>query len=127
MEREKMLALAEKFLAAWTAQDVEAVAGCYTDNVDYRDPNTRGSVAGGEAMRRYLKKLFSGWIMTWTLREMHQFDGKNGAAILWHATFKRPGKDIMVECDGMDLVEMEGDLIKRNEVYFDRAVLAPLM
>ena len=33
----------------------------------------------------------------------------------------------MVEADGMDLVLMEGDLIKRNEVYFDRAALASLI
>ena len=32
----------------------------------------------------------------------------------------------MVEADGMDIVLLEGDRIKRNEVYFDRAVLAPL-
>jgi hypothetical protein len=27
----------------------------------------------------------------------------------------------------MDLVLLEGDRVKRNEVYFDRAVLAPLI
>jgi hypothetical protein len=27
----------------------------------------------------------------------------------------------------MDLVVMEGDKVKRNEVYFDRAVLAELL
>jgi hypothetical protein len=27
----------------------------------------------------------------------------------------------------MDLVLIEGDLVKRNEVYFDRAALAPLL
>jgi hypothetical protein len=27
----------------------------------------------------------------------------------------------------MDLVLIEGDRLKRNEVYFDRAVLAPLL
>jgi hypothetical protein len=32
-----------------------------------------------------------------------------------------------VEADGMDLVLMDGELVKRNEVYFDRAVLAPLL
>ena len=35
--------------------------------------------------------------------------------------------DRAVEVDGMDLVVMEGDLVKRNEVYFDRAVIASLM
>lgn len=127
MEREKLLELTEKCLEAWTAQDVDAVAGCYAEDVVYRDPNTRGEVQGRDAFKRYLRKLFAGWTMTWTLRELHQFDGKGGGAFLWHATFIKPGVDKMVECDGMDLIIMEGDLIKRNEVYFDRAVLAPLM
>ena len=127
MEKEKMLDLAEKCLAAWTTQDVEAVVSCYAEDLEYLDPNTRGHVKGRDAMRRYLSKLFGKWTMTWTLREMFQFDGKEGGAFLWHATFTKPGGGKMVEADGMDLVIMEGDLLKRNEVYFDRAVLAPLL
>lgn len=127
MEKERMLDLAEKCLAAWTTQDVEAVVACYAEDLEYLDPNTRGHVKGRDAMRRYLSKLFSKWTMTWTLREMFQFDGAEGGAFLWHATFKKPGGDKIVEADGMDLVVMEGDLLKRNEVYFDRAVLAPLL
>ena len=33
----------------------------------------------------------------------------------------------MLEVDGMDLVLIENGRVKRNEVYFDRAALAPLM
>ena len=33
----------------------------------------------------------------------------------------------MIEADGMDLVVLRGDRLVRNEVYFDRAVLAPLL
>lgn len=127
MEKARMLELAEKCLAAWTLQDIEAVVACYSEDLIYRDPNTRGEVQGRDAMRRYLKKLFAGWQMTWALREMFQFDGETGGAFLWHATFKKPGGEKMAEADGMDLILMEGDLIKRNEVYFDRAVLAGLL
>ncbi len=48
-------------------------------------------------------------------------------AFLWHATFRRPGDSRVVEADGMDLAILRGDRLARNEVYFDRAVLAPLM
>lgn len=119
--------VAEGFLAAWNSQDVEKVVACYTDDVVYRDPNTRGEVKGADAMRRYLRKLFAVWKMHWTLREAYTFRDRDGAAVLWHASFRIAGKEQVVEADGMDLVLMQGDRIQRNEVYFDRLVLAPLM
>jgi len=127
MDRDKMLSLAERFLGAWNTQDVERVVSCYTPDVDYRDPNTRGSVRGSEALRRYLTKLFAGWKMHWSLREAYLFDGGRGCAVLWHATFERPGGETTVGIDGMDFVEVRDDHIARNEVCFDRAQLAPLL
>jgi ketosteroid isomerase-like protein len=127
MDRDKMLSLADRFLGAWNTQDVERVVSCYTPDVEYRDPNTRGSVRGGEALRRYLTKLFAGWKMHWSLREAYLFDGGRGCAVLWHATFERPGGETMVGIDGMDFVEVRDDRIARNEVCFDRAQLAPLL
>jgi len=127
MDRDKMLALAEEFLGAWNTQDVERVVACYTADLEYRDPNTRGAVPGADAMRRYLSKLFANWQMHWSLREAHLLDGGRGCAVLWHATFRRPPADTVIEIDGMDLVEVRDGRISRNEVYFDRSPLAPLL
>jgi hypothetical protein len=126
MDREKMLSLAERFLAAWNTQEVERVVSCYTADVDYRDPNTRGAVRGEEAFRRYLNKLFANWRMSWSLREAHLFADGRGCAVLWHATFRRPDGDQTIGVDGMDFVEVAGDRISRNEVWFDRTQVAPL-
>lgn len=123
MDRNEMLALADGFLAAWTSQDVERILGCYTDDLVYLDPNTRGPVRGREAMRRYLTKLFAAWTMSWSLREAQLFESGDGCAVLWHARLQRVGGPPM-EADGMDLVEMRGDRICRNEVFFDRTVLS---
>ncbi len=123
----ELVEVAERFLAAWNSQDVEAVVACYSADVAYRDPNTRGEVMGADAMRRYLRKLFAAWRMHWTLKEVHAFADRSGAAVLWHASFRKAGEEQVVDAEGMDLVLMDGDRIKRNEVYFDRAVLAPLM
>ncbi len=121
-------ALAETFLSAWNTHDVEQVVACYTPDVVYRDPNTRGEVTGADAMRRYLRKLFDGWRMHWSLRAApFALAGEDGTAVLWRASFQRPGLAAVVEVDGMDLVLLQGDLIKRNEVYFDRAAILPLM
>jgi ketosteroid isomerase-like protein len=111
---------------AWNRQDVEAVLERYTEDVVYRDPNTRGEVQGRDAMRRYLTKLFSRWQMHWATRDFFLFGDTNGVAVLWRATLQPKDGDRKVEVDGMDLVLVEGDKVRRNEVYFDRAALAEL-
>jgi ketosteroid isomerase-like protein len=127
MNHAEVVELAERFLAEWNSQEVERVAGIYTDDVSYRDPNTRGSVEGGDALRRYLTKLFQRWEMTWSLREAFPLLDEDGAAVLWRASLRPAGGSDAVEVDGMDLVVVEGDRVARNEVYFDRALLAPLL
>lgn len=119
--------LISSFLAAWTSQDVDRVLACYTDDLRYRDPNTRGAVVGADAMRRYLTRLFGAWQMTWTGREVFELGGESGVAFLWRATFRRPGGAEVVEADGMDLALLRGDRLCRNDVYFDRTVLAPFV
>ena len=127
MDRQQMLVLAEEFLEAWNTQQVDRVLSCYTTDLEYRDPNTRGAVRGSDAMRRYLSKLFGRWQMHWSLREAHLFDDGQGCAVLWRATFRRAADEAPIEIDGIDYVEMRGERIARNEVCFDRAQLAPLL
>lgn len=125
-QTEWLRAVAEQFLASWNSQVVDTVLACYTEDLVYRDPNTNGELRGREAMGRYLTKLFAAWTMHWSLRQLFPLADGGGAAVLWHATFRR-GTDTTVEADGMDLVVLHGEHIARNEVYFDRSVLAPLM
>jgi len=127
MDEAQLETLSQRFLSAWNAQDVERVVACYTEDMLYRDPNTRGAVRGHDAMRRYLTKLFAAWRMSWSEREAYLLDGGQGCAFLWRASFRRAGGTETVEAEGMDLVLVEGERISRNEVYFDRSVLAPLL
>lgn len=127
MDESRMYQLAERFLSEWNTQDVDRVVAVYTDDVSYVDPNTRGAVKGSDSLRRYLRKLFAHWKMHWSLREAYLFDDRNGCAVLWHATFQKPERGDVVEADGMDFVRVRDDRIERNEVHFDRTVLAPLM
>jgi ketosteroid isomerase-like protein len=123
MNREHRDDLVKRFLDAWTSQDVERVLDCYTDDVRYHDPNTRGDIRGRDSMRRYLTRLFAGWQMTWAAREVFDLAGQDGVALLWRATFRRTGEDQVVEIDGMDLAVLRGDRVAHNEVYFDRTLL----
>ena len=127
MDENHLHQLVERFLKAWNSQDVGSVVACYTDDLVYRDPNTRGAVQGADAMRRYLTKLFAAWEMHWSRREIFRLEHIDGGAFLWHATFQKAGDDRVVEAAGMDLAIIRGDRLERNEVYFDRSVLASLM
>lgn len=51
--------------------------------------------------------------------------GRHGSVVAGDLT--PLGGDVTVEVEGMDLAVLEGELLKRNEVYFDRATLLPLM
>ena len=119
--------IARQVLDAWNTHDVERVVACYTPDLVYRDPGTRGDVRGADAFRRYLTKLFASWRMHWSAREVFPLEGTNGAAILWRATLTPAGGGGSVEIEGMDIAWIEGERLKRNEVYFDRAALAPLL
>jgi ketosteroid isomerase-like protein len=127
MTRTDLERLARRVLDAWNAHDVERVVACYTPDLVYRDPGTRGEVRGADAMRRYLTRMFRSWRMHWTAREFFPFEGADGAAFLWRASLTPLGGGTTVEVEGMDLAVFEGERLKRNEVYFDRAALVPLL
>jgi len=123
MEQEAMRERAAAVLSAWNSHDVDRVLACYTEDCVYRDPNTRGAVAGREALRRYLTRLFRDWRMHWSLREFFPFaDGSDGA-FLWDAKLTPAAGGKTAEISGMDLVLLRGERLVRNEVYFDRMAL----
>lgn len=119
--------LSDHVLSSWNSQDVERVLACYTDDLAYLDPNTQGPVVGREAMRAYLTRLFGRWTMTWEGGELFPLEGTDGVAIRWSGTLSPAGESRSVEISGLDLVILDGDLVKRNEVYFDRSPLASLL
>lgn len=65
--------------------------------------------------------------MHWTARQLFPLADATGVAALWQATLGPIGGDRRLEITGVDLVVLEGDLVQRNEVYFDRAALVPLL
>jgi len=123
MDVEEARRLTEVVLSAWNRQDVDGVVSCYTEDCVYLDPNTRGPVAGHEALRKYLSRLFQQWKMHWSLREFFLFADGNGVAFLWHAQLTPASGGKTAEIDGMDLAVVRGGKLCRNEVYFDRMAL----
>lgn len=123
MNREEADMLAEKILSAWNGQDVDEVVSCYTEDCIYLDPNTKGSVSGHDALRRYLGRLFKDWKMHWSHRESFLLADTRGLAFLWHAELTPSRGGVTFTIDGMDLAVVRGDKLCRNEVYFDRMAL----
>lgn len=119
-------AMAEKFLSAWNSKNSESVMDQYSDHFTYRDPNTKGSITDKEAFRRYLDKLFLSWEMHYSLKECFPLNEKDGVTVIWDASFKRKGHPKTLVVQGMDIILFDGDLIARNEVFFDRMVLMPI-
>jgi ketosteroid isomerase-like protein len=124
---ERLERLAARFYGAWNSHDAEAVVACYTEDASYTDPNTRGPVVGHGALCAYLAKLFDRWEMEWRGRQLFPLESEDGSAALWSATLRPRGSDRCVTVDGMDLAILRGDRLVRNEVYFDRSVLATLL
>lgn len=118
--------LAARVLDAWNSHDVERVLACYTEDLRYRDPNTRGEVVGRAAMRQYLTRLFGTWRMHWSARDIMPLGDRTGFTVLWSATLQKTSGGQSVEVDGMDLVVLAGDRISYNEVRFDRTPLLSL-
>lgn len=127
MTLEEFKERSQKMLDAWNQQDPDAVLARYTPDVHYLDPNTRGPIEDSDGFRRYLTKLFDRWQMHWELREAFLFGDEDGGAMLWRAALRPKDGEREVTIEGMDLILMDGELVKRNEVYFDRAALAELV
>jgi len=106
------------WLAAWTGNDPARLIDFYDDDAFYSDPGMRQGIRGRAAMLDYFTKLLAAnpdW--RWELVEI--FPTEEGCTLKWHATI--PVGEASVEEDGVDIVEIRGGKITRNEVYFDRS------
>ncbi|MCA9689525.1 MAG: nuclear transport factor 2 family protein, partial [Myxococcales bacterium] len=113
-------AFASRWLPAWTGNDPARLAAFYTDDAFYADPVVPGGVVGKPALLAYFTRLLRAnpaWV--WTQRRAAPMAG--GFINYWRATI--PVGARALEVDGVCLVHLRGELIERNEVFFDRAEL----
>lgn len=110
----------DAWLAAWTGNSPETLLGFYAEGAVYRDPAFPGGLHGHAALRPYFSKLLAAnpdW--RWTREEL--IPTATGFTLKWRAHM--PVGDAVIEEVGLDIVEMAGGRITRNEVYFDRTAL----
>ena len=107
---------AERWLPAWTGNEPERLLAFYSDDAFYSDPGAPAGLNGRAEILPYFQRLlarYPDWV--WTNTAVRPLPG--GFLNYWHAVI--PSGDRVVERDGVCVVIFEGDLICRNEVFFD--------
>lgn len=109
-----------RWLTAWTGNQPEHLVRYYSDDAYYRDPARPGGIRGRNALLEYFRKLLKknpAWV--WTAKEI--IPTAQGFVLKWTATIPIASGTVITE--GLDIVELRGEQIVRNEVYFDRSAL----
>ncbi|MFO1519543.1 MAG: nuclear transport factor 2 family protein [bacterium] len=120
MNPQQKISFCRQWLAAWTGNNPQHLLSFYGPHAFYRDPARPDGVKGQEALKVYFEKLLAknpDWV--WEMEEV--FSTEKGFTLKWKATVPFGGKNVVFF--GLDIVEMEGEKITRNEVYFDPSPL----
>ena len=124
MDVEKATRFCNQWLPAWTGNRPELLLTFYTEDACYQDPVYPKGLHGHEQILFYFNKILATnpkWV--WEKEEI--FPIETGFVLKWKATIP-VGRDAIIEY-GLDIVEMDGSRITRNEIYFDRINLLRAM
>ncbi|HPA72135.1 MAG TPA: nuclear transport factor 2 family protein [Spirochaetota bacterium] len=124
MDHAAAVALCDRWLPAWTGNTPSHLITFYAQDAFYSDPTVKNGLKGRDALLPYFTKLLGNnpeW--KWTREEV--FPAEKGFTLKWKAVIPVRGAEIVEY--GLDIVEVKGGLITRNEVYFDtRALIAAI-
>jgi SnoaL-like domain len=120
MDPDEARAFAEKWLPAWTGNEPERLASFYTDDAFYSDPAVPAGLRGRPALLDYFGRLLAAnprWV--WIHRGSMPI--RDGFLNFWRASIPIGAR--IVEADGVCTVQLSGDRIYSNQVFFDRSEL----
>jgi SnoaL-like domain len=120
MMKEDLIVLCDSWLSSWTGNHPERLIEFYTDDAFYMDPAVPNGLRGRVALLTYFSKLLKK-NPNWVWKRVDLFPLQDGFILKWKATIPLNGE--VVECVGMDLVELKDHKISRNEVYFDPSLI----
>ena len=121
MRKKELEAYLNKWIESWTGNNPKKLLKFYSANVFFQDPLNPKGLNKKKELEPYIKKLLAKnpeW--KWEIKEV--IKSRNGCTVKTEATIpvsKR--KSIKVPC--LDIIELKGKKIVRNEVYFDRSKL----
>ena len=120
MRKDELLKFLSGWLAAWTGNRPETLLNFYDDDALYIDPANRDGLRDHKEMRMYLERLLAA-NPEWIWKPVEVFPIENGAILKWKCEI--PVGEETIHETGLDIVEIKGNKITRNEVYFDRTQL----
>ncbi len=120
MNKEELFEFSKKWLKAWTGNKPEDLIQFYAEDALYIDPANRKGLKGHEQILTYFKKLLA-YYEEWVWEPIEVFPINAGFILKWKCTI--PVDQEIIDEIGIDIVELKGDMISRNEVYFDRTSL----
>ena len=120
VNKDELFEFCTEWLAAWTGNRPDTLLQYYAEDALYVDPQHRDGLRGKEEIRNYFEKLLDVY-HDWEWRPIEVFPIESGAIVKWEATI-HVGEITLTEV-GLDIVEIQGKRITRNEVYFDRTRL----
>lgn len=106
-----------EWLNAWSGNQPEQLLAYYSENTFYSDPAFPNGLSGKTELKNYFTKLLAA-NPNWKWEAVEIFSTAKGFTLKWRATV--PVKNQTISFYGLDIVELEGNKISRNEVYFDR-------
>lgn len=121
---ENLQTFCDNWLAAWTGNNSEKLMTYYTEDAFYSDPAKRSGLNGHEELLPYFSKLL-GMNPAWKWKALEIMVTAKGFTLKWEASIP-VGNRVVIE-QGVDIVELRGEKICRNEVYFDRTAWARTM
>jgi hypothetical protein len=120
LSRAQAAEFAERWLPAWTGNEPERLISFYAPDAFYSDPAVPDGLRGREAILGYFRVLL-GRFPDWQWRQTDATPMEGGFLNHWAASV--PVGSRSVEIRGVCTVVLDGDLIARNEVFFDRTEL----
>ena len=120
LDADRARAFAEKWLPAWTGNEPERLVAFYTDDAFYSDPAIPDGVHGRKALLAYFRRLLAA-NPRWVWRHEGSVPLADGFLNHWRATI--PVGEEVVEAAGVCSVQLRGERIYANRVFFDRSEL----
>lgn len=108
--------LIERHDAGWSAQDLDAVMSCYSDEIVFHNHTAaEDAVVGAAAVRAHLAGIFDRWPdMAFSSRRLYVTDEVCTSEWTANAT-TADGRRI--EWDGVDVMPIKDGVITRKDVY----------
>ena len=120
MNKDELFEFCREWLSAWTGNQPETLIKFYAEDALYVDPANKEGLKGHDEILGYFKRLLAVYT-EWVWEPIEVFPIETGAIVKWKC--KIPVGQEVIDEVGMDIVELEGKKITRNEVYFDRTRL----